>query len=114
MITRREYMANPSELHNDYYSQFLTESIMNYVSKRYSIPFICANYEENHNWIQDLDVDTDVALIVKCDDGKTFKPLFEKVGDHISLGGMVCLYKYALRIIQKTILDAIEYHTIKL
>lgn len=49
MITRKQYMANSSELFHDYYSQFITESSTNYIKSSFTLEQLKASTDGHLN-----------------------------------------------------------------
>lgn len=52
MITRKEYMENSSELHHDYYAQFVTEATKQFVLSHIGIDRLLASTDDHLNDIE--------------------------------------------------------------
>lgn len=96
MITRREYMDNPSITHREYYGQFVTDHIKQYVRKNIGVSRLLKSEDEHMN---DIPLGIWDALPHTLYIGNKFK----EAGDFSTAAGYVCLYKEAARqIVEQT------------
>ena len=96
MITRKQYM-NREFTHEEYYSQFVTDGILNLVGKIQSK--IDASEDENFN---------DIPLVIWDQMSKAFgyysdviRAISKTTAGGVSLSDKVCVLKQAARIIKK-------------
>lgn len=118
MITCREYLADRT-LKRDYYSQYFIKNdpLTKLIREVFPMNQILTNYETNNNWIFEDSVQEhlkDLAGLIISLERNRYKELFEKYGDQMNLGGMVCILQYLIEAIQTAYLRAIDYDSITL
>lgn len=93
-ITRKEYMADSSRLHQPYYKQFLTYQMIAYVGNSIGLDRIKASTDEHFNDIELREWDKLSAILPMTFD------LRKQAGEDASLGTQVCIAKAAAQVIR--------------
>jgi hypothetical protein len=96
MITRKEYVENPAELHKAYYEQFVTDEITDSVIRNFTIPRLVDAYikDENFNTLPS-DGWNVLTRFLPCYVSAGLK----NVGDYLTVGRGVSILKTAARLV---------------
>ena len=104
IITRQQYLnSKDPDIHQKYYSQFVTDEIKNLVKNKFGIRKLVNAYTVDPNFNNIPLKKWDSLLIYQ---GYINTALLKEVGDYLSLSNVVCICKAAFgrRLLSKSIL----------